>query len=343
MAGFRAIVSTLSKADAASKIEPMMPPECHSAFGMANSAAFELSTDLYQTDNADKNAMFAASRAASVAATTHSGAATGRLLSLINYAVASLDAVHKIQSSPAQLTPTSSLPYNAIIKEIRSDIENIPMLPLWRSEHILDLLSSSHSSLVRTLSSHKEWHFWAQLYNDLWNGTYLHDDLITEIAKIRDSDWEQGAEQIAKIISALPKKMEIKARIFDLKRSVVSLLHPEVSQLIGDNGGPLWTNATDFQLTSKIEVVLREISLLEEELAEIESDPSKLASLALALKKSVLSLIAYCGQTIDASIKAAAKAVGAAGGGIIATSYLKPELADLIIEAVKNFAKAAGQ
>ncbi|WP_157133141.1 hypothetical protein [Roseobacter sp. SK209-2-6] len=182
------------------------------------------------------------------------------------------------------------------------------------------------------------WAFWTAWFQGFLDGKPLDWELQRRVALIEDAVWEAGPEAVAKEIERIRTKFELEQEVATLKEQLSAQQQALArNPQIGDNGGPPMDGPNAKAFKKDLVLIWSDIEELETELAKPEPSPSVLKRVAQSLSEIALRIAAYCGATMDVSVKAAAKAFGATMGPVGATEIVKPGSIDAVAKAIGKF------
>ncbi|OIQ42255.1 MAG: hypothetical protein BM560_07420 [Roseobacter sp. MedPE-SWde] len=166
-------------------------------------------------------------------------------------------------------------------------------------------------------------------------------ELQRRVALIEDPLWHAGPQPIAKEIERIQAKFELEQEVAALKEQLSAQQQALArNPQIGDNGGPPMDGANAKAFRKDLVLLWSDIEELETELEKPEPSPSVLKRIAQSLSGIAQRVAAYCGATMDVSVKAAAKAFGATLGPIGATEIVKPGSIEAVAKAIGKLLSA---
>ncbi|MEQ3677056.1 hypothetical protein [Pseudophaeobacter sp.] len=181
------------------------------------------------------------------------------------------------------------------------------------------------------------WTFWRDWYRGMLTGAPMDWDLQLQVALIKDEIWEAGPEDVAKEIERIQAKFELEQEVKRLKEELTALKQATSSPLIGDNGGPPLDALPAKAFKKDILLLWDDLDTLEAEIATPAPSPAILKRIAKSLSEIAMRIAAYCGATLDVAIKAGAKTIGAATGGLVVADYVQPETIQAAAQAITKF------
>ncbi|EBA15495.1 hypothetical protein RSK20926_14796 [Roseobacter sp. SK209-2-6] len=218
------------------------------------------------------------------------------------------------------------------------DSHDVLEKPLWPANIASASTLGAWASFRHTMEGSTTWAFWTAWFQGFLDGKPLDWELQRRVALIEDAVWEAGPEAVAKEIERIRTKFELEQEVATLKEQLSAQQQALArNPQIGDNGGPPMDGPNAKAFKKDLVLIWSDIEELETELAKPEPSPSVLKRVAQSLSEIALRIAAYCGATMDVSVKAAAKAFGATMGPVGATEIVKPGSIDAVAKAIGKF------
>jgi len=227
-----------------------------------------------------------------------------------------------------------------IQRSLNSTSGQIFASPLWPSKPT-SAPTNEWEEFTKLSKQHLKWLFWTDWYQGFLDGKPLDWELQRRVALIDDAIWDAGPEAVAKEIERIRAKFELEKEVAALKEQLSTQQQALArNPQIGDNGGPPLDGANAKAFKKDLVLVWSDLEELETELEMPEPSPSILKRIAQSLSETALRVAAYCGATMDVSVKSAAKAFGTTLGPIGATEIAKPGSIDAVAKAIGKFLTA---
>ncbi|WP_139792632.1 hypothetical protein [Pseudophaeobacter leonis] len=181
------------------------------------------------------------------------------------------------------------------------------------------------------------WSFWRDWYRSMLQGTPMDWDLQLQVALIDNAIWEAGPETVAKEISRIRAKFELEQEVKHLKEQLTALRQATTSPQIGDNGGPPLDALPSKAFKNDIVLLWDDLDTLEAEIAKPAPSRAILKRIGRSLSEIALRITSHCGATLDVAVKAGAKTIGTAVGGLVVADYIKPGAIEAVAKAIGTF------
>jgi hypothetical protein len=167
------------------------------------------------------------------------------------------------------------------------------------------------------------WRFWGDWYARAMAGDHLPWDLQEQIAlKIPDEIWEAGPEAVAAEIERIEAAFELRSRIADFEADQATVEEKRLG--IGGNNPP--KEIDDPETAAQVIVLWESIAGLKEEVAAVEPDAERVATLIERLGTALKAVIAWCGRKGDLMVDTTIKwGIPAVGGGYFLVNRAKAE------------------
>lgn len=191
--------------------------------------------------------------------------------------------------------------------------------------------------ILHYFNEDRKWLFWRDWYLGFLDSKPLDWELQRRVALIDDAIWEAGPKSVAKEIERIQAKFELEQEVKRLKEELAALKQAASSPLIGDNGGPPLDALPAKAFKKDILLLWDDLVTLEAEIATPAPSHAILKRIAKSLSELALRIAAYCGATLDVAIKAGAKTIGAATGGLVVADYVQPETIQAVAQAITKF------
>ena len=239
----------------------------------------------------------------------------------------------------------------AVLVAAKSDFENsgiAPFLePLWGARRVAFTANQNHLKFVEHLaSSNGSWRFWHDWYLGMWEGTFDDWDLATEVAKIPDDVWQEGAEAVAEEIERRRTRLNLEREVAELKEALRQSTEPRADLPPRTHNSPPPEQIIDEQQPINREIVLiwEQIETLEEEIEKPEPSVKSLKTIAETLWEISVRIAAYLGSLTDVALKESAKTVGGTGiktaiGVLTTTTAAQNEGVRSVVKAIWEFVK----
>ncbi|MEP4036182.1 hypothetical protein [Pseudophaeobacter sp.] len=221
------------------------------------------------------------------------------------------------------------------------DSQDVLEKPLWPANMASTSILGAWESFRHTRESSTTWAFWIAWYQGFLDGKPLDWELQRRVALIDDAIWDAGPEAVAKEIEHIQARYGLEQELAALKEQLTAQQQIIARDpQIGDNGGPPMDGPNAKGFKKDLVLVWSDIEELDAELAKPEPSTPVLKRLAQSLSEAALRIAAYCGTTVDVSVKAAAKTFGATLGPIGATEIVKPGSIEAVAKAIGKFLTA---
>ena len=208
--------------------------------------------------------------------------------------------------------------------------------PLWHANVLPTGFKQGANQLFSFWTRNPEaWSFWRDWYQGFLDGKPFDWDLQREVALIPDADWEKGPKHVAAITEEIRKRYDLKARISELERELVSASASRFG--IGGNNPP--------ETIEDAPAITREFTLIWEPLQALKTEAAAEAPDASRIRAAISKLVAalaacgkWAGGKLDAAAAEYAKSIGKWGGaGTTAWLTLNNDKVFQVIDAAKGW------
>ncbi|SLN73188.1 hypothetical protein ROG8370_03586 [Roseovarius gaetbuli] len=230
------------------------------------------------------------------------------------------------------------------------DMERLEHLPndrhfdvgLWKTSDFPRVMVSKWDEFGTLASKNNSmWSFWREWYQGFLDGKPMDWELQRRVALIEDDIWKAGPEAVAEEIERIRDKFTLEQEIAALKDKLAKTVEGFDAPHRGHNQPP--------ELIDDARVMQREFTLIWNDLQDLESEvqkdepsPKAIRKYALRLWEISQTILKHCGSVGDATIKAAAKTIGAALGTALATEAIAPGTVQSVAKMALDYAMKLG-
>ncbi len=207
--------------------------------------------------------------------------------------------------------------------------------PLWLeklAEEIINTLRNSEGN---------EWSFWLKWWDGVLSGNQVNWTIQYDIATIANDIWNSGPETVAAVIALIEERFDLKAQVVALKeqlRQSTLVNSPQsASPAHRAHNQPPELVEVEAEVRREVTIIWAALDEIDTELAKRDLAPSVLKRIGKVLIDAATRILAYCGSLADTTLKAAAVAIGTAGG-MAGFAYVSPAALGFF-EQVLNFGK----